>query len=258
MFMAAFPEHAGTLGFELSQLYVVCVLLNSCNNSQIGYDPSDKHAGHPAHVDDCAVTLNLCLQAPKRGGELKFENTKRIQQKTGQCIIHPGDQKHMAYAVQEGRRYNLIMWFNKKSEFTRLCELPKELQMEFVSHLKGKSKRGSSNMLVKELLELSRCNKFFNAACNLDSVWANLYQKDLANPPAKTVPKKSQIDPREKQTRMPKDEQPRMRLKNIKFGELPKGPEWKVKYAKAYHEKLLPPPQPLRKRLKRKKPAKRV
>lgn len=77
------------------------------------------------HVDDSAVTLNLCLQGGCSGSELYFRGARcdlhRQQQSSpnedfeyrheaGVAILHAGRHRHGVHPILRGRRRSLILW----------------------------------------------------------------------------------------------------------------------------------------------------
>lgn len=77
------------------------------------------------HVDDSAVTLNLCLGERFSGTELYFRGLRCDEHRqlpptpneafeyvheTGMAILHAGRHRHGVYPILRGRRRNLILW----------------------------------------------------------------------------------------------------------------------------------------------------
>jgi hypothetical protein len=77
------------------------------------------------HVDDSAVTLNLCLGTDFSGSELYFEGLRcdqhrqtwagpdesfEYEHEPGVAILHAGRHRHGVLPLRRGARRNLILW----------------------------------------------------------------------------------------------------------------------------------------------------
>jgi len=75
------------------------------------------------HVDDSAVTLNLCLERTGAGGEVWFAGSRCALHRQdpggaaavwaprpGWALLHRGAHRHGAWPVQGGHRRNLVVW----------------------------------------------------------------------------------------------------------------------------------------------------
>ncbi len=78
------------------------------------------------HVDDSAVTLNVCLGTEFTGGQLYFGGIRcaahvgstppkddeeiYLDHQIGTACIHLGNHRHRALPITSGRRLNLILW----------------------------------------------------------------------------------------------------------------------------------------------------
>ena len=82
------------------------------------------------HVDDSAVTLNLCLGDEWYGAELYFRGLRcdahrqtatdpsedfEIEHEIGQAILHAGRHRHGVHPLRRGRRRNLILWMQSST-----------------------------------------------------------------------------------------------------------------------------------------------
>ena len=82
------------------------------------------------HVDDSAVTLNLCLGGSFSGSELYFRGlrcdghrqtgTRRgeafeLEHEVGTAILHAGRHRHGVHPIRRGRRRNLILWMQSSA-----------------------------------------------------------------------------------------------------------------------------------------------
>ncbi|MCK6507316.1 hypothetical protein L6R53_28750 [Myxococcota bacterium] len=90
----------------------------------VDYGPGgDRDLG--LHVDDAEVTLNLCLEAGRDGGEIFFEGRRCMQHldtwarpeeqvtvahQPGMALLHAGKHRHGALPLPRGRRRNLVLW----------------------------------------------------------------------------------------------------------------------------------------------------
>ncbi len=88
------------------------------------YGPTtDESLGY--HVDDSAVTLNLCLGGEFNGSELYFRGLRcdehrqtpatpdedfEHEHEVGTAILHAGRHRHGVHPIRRGRRRNLILW----------------------------------------------------------------------------------------------------------------------------------------------------
>ncbi|KAL0481316.1 2-oxoglutarate and iron-dependent oxygenase domain-containing protein [Acrasis kona] len=77
------------------------------------------------HVDDSEVTINVCLGVEGfKGGNVFFggnrdkpetyEDYDEYENKVGRAIIHDGLHMHGALKLEDGERYNLIIWCRSK------------------------------------------------------------------------------------------------------------------------------------------------
>jgi len=77
------------------------------------------------HVDDAEVTVNICLSEGFSGGDLFMRGRRCFghmhtppepeeafvyAHTPGRALIHAGMHRHGAYAIEGGRRRNLILW----------------------------------------------------------------------------------------------------------------------------------------------------
>lgn len=92
----------------------------------------DKDRELAYHYDDAEVTLNVCIGGNFDGGELLFGKLKSskgpdferypVAHQVGMGLLHRGTHRHEAIPIEDGERYNLIMWC-RSSEF-RYNECP--------------------------------------------------------------------------------------------------------------------------------------
>lgn len=78
------------------------------------------------HVDDSAVTLNVCLGKEFTNGQLYFGGVRcsshtantlpradeeiYVEHQVGTACFHLGNHRHRALPITNGRRFNLILW----------------------------------------------------------------------------------------------------------------------------------------------------
>ena len=90
------------------------------------------------HVDDSAVTLNVCLGDDFSGTEIYFRGlrcdehrqtpatpseTFELEHEVGTALLHAGRHRHGVHPIRRGRRRNLILWLqsaNARAE-ARAC-----------------------------------------------------------------------------------------------------------------------------------------
>ena len=104
-------------------------------------DGGDLDLGY--HFDNAEVTLNVALTQSDsyKGGDLFFgsmrneldneKNWKRYPHKSYTGVLHRGQQRHGAYSLTSGCRYNLIVWMRASSVRNRkcpMCDLEPELE----------------------------------------------------------------------------------------------------------------------------------
>ncbi|KAI3901586.1 hypothetical protein MKW92_035328 [Papaver armeniacum] len=92
------------------------------------------------HVDDCEVTLNVCLGKQYSGGDLYFRgircdkhvNTEYQPEESfdyshviGQAVLHSGRHRYGARATRSGHRINLLLWC-RSSAFRELKKYQKD------------------------------------------------------------------------------------------------------------------------------------
>ncbi|CAF3607102.1 unnamed protein product [Adineta steineri] len=86
----------------------------------------DKDRKLDFHVDDSAVTLNLCLGTEFTDGQLYFGGVRcsshtgttaprhdeefYLEHQVGMACLHLGNHRHKALPITNGRRLNLILW----------------------------------------------------------------------------------------------------------------------------------------------------
>ena len=91
--------------------------------AEYGGEDGDDELGF--HVDDSAVTLNLCLGERFSGSELYFRGLRcdehrqtrptpnevfEFEHEAGTAILHAGRHRHGVHPLLRGRRRNLILW----------------------------------------------------------------------------------------------------------------------------------------------------
>eukprot|EP00794_Sanderia_malayensis_P014133 gene14133-15610_t len=85
------------------------------------------------HYDDAEVTLNVALGNQFEGGELYLSGMKSEVNWSDVCykychrktwgLIHRGQQMHGAMPIEEGQRYNLIIWMRASSVRNQICPM---------------------------------------------------------------------------------------------------------------------------------------
>ncbi|CAF3245360.1 unnamed protein product [Rotaria socialis] len=86
----------------------------------------DKDRKLDFHVDEAAVTLNVCLGTDFTGGQLYFGGVRcashigttkpradeeiYLEHQVGTACLHLGNHRHRAMPITSGRRLNLILW----------------------------------------------------------------------------------------------------------------------------------------------------
>jgi len=188
MLWSLFASEAGFEGFYGSSMYIV------------SYEQSSKLPAHPEHVDQCDLTLNLCLEEATRGGSFILGNGEdkvKMKVKKGQCVVHPGSTPHQVTPVKEGRRTHLIIWMKRKDLFPQFTLLPPEIQKEVVF-------QAAHQVNGKTILRFGQCNKRLHKMCNDEAVWKILVEKLPAPIPAvPKLPRLSRIAPEDIRTRRP-------------------------------------------------------
>ena len=86
------------------------------------------------HVDDSFLTINLCLNDSFKGSELVFEGARCprhietpatdsertcVDHKKGYIVFHHGKNRHYVKGIEDGERYNLIIWCQNSAEYSR-------------------------------------------------------------------------------------------------------------------------------------------
>lgn len=82
------------------------------------------------HVDDSAVTLNVCLGENFSGAEIYFRGMRcdlhrqtsatptesfELEHEVGTALLHAGRHRHGVHPIRRGRRRNLILWMQSSS-----------------------------------------------------------------------------------------------------------------------------------------------
>ncbi|RZC70828.1 hypothetical protein C5167_034005 [Papaver somniferum] len=123
-----------------------------CSFHEVGGSTLDSHHGFVVeygrdrdvdlgfHVDDCEVTLNVCLGRQFSGGDLYFRgircdkhvNTEYQPEESfdyshviGQAVLHSGRHRYGARATRSGHRINLLLWC-RSSAFRELKKYQKD------------------------------------------------------------------------------------------------------------------------------------
>ena len=91
------------------------------------------------HVDDSAVTLNLCLGEDFSGSELYFQGLRcdrhrqtptlrvedfELEHVPGTAILHAGRHRHGVHPIRRGRRRNLILWMQSRRSREAVTDCP--------------------------------------------------------------------------------------------------------------------------------------
>lgn len=97
--------------------------LDSHHSFVVEYGEDD--AGHGLHVDECEVTLNVCLGKQFTGGDMYFHGIRCVNhvdseipdegycqcpQVPGQALLYYGRHRHGVLPTSSGRRVNFTMW----------------------------------------------------------------------------------------------------------------------------------------------------
>ena len=152
-------------------------------------DSPDDLRWHPGHEDNCNITINFCLGADFKGGDLSVakdtvlakqaiarvaDEVKKehasylpecmyhsIAQQPGRALLHDGHHLHGARDVPHGERYNLIIVLGTVSQKPLpLLHLPRELQMGLLSRL-DRSTCAPSVPSVGLCARLRSCNELW-------------------------------------------------------------------------------------------------
>lgn len=126
------------------------------------------------HVDDAAVTLNVCLGEEFTGGELYFGGVRCsrhvgrtkatedeeivFQHQVGTACLHLGKHRHQALPITSGRRLNLILWVEQQSDFFETRRSSFFLSFFSVEHLSSTNKTMISARAGVECIEFSQIN----------------------------------------------------------------------------------------------------
>eukprot|EP00112_Aurelia_sp_Birch-Aquarium-sp1_P008546 Seg1945.3 transcript_id=Seg1945.3/GoldUCD/mRNA.D3Y31 product="2-oxoglutarate and iron-dependent oxygenase domain-containing protein 2" protein_id=Seg1945.3/GoldUCD/D3Y31 len=88
------------------------------------------------HYDDAEVTLNVSLGKEFKGGELYIAGMKNEKDWAEKCykyshkkchgLLHRGQQMHGAMEIEDGERFNLIIWMRSSSIRNKLCPMCNE------------------------------------------------------------------------------------------------------------------------------------
>ncbi|XP_041347458.1 2-oxoglutarate and iron-dependent oxygenase domain-containing protein 2-like isoform X2 [Gigantopelta aegis] len=91
------------------------------------------------HYDNSEVTLNVALSSNYAGGSLYFGNMRTESSRPSYTeyshratvgVVHRGQHRHGANAIQSGERYNLIIWMRSsrvRNQLCPMCDSPPEL-----------------------------------------------------------------------------------------------------------------------------------
>jgi len=119
---ALYPKHGGE---ELDHHHAFIVQYKLTEDKDLGF-----------HYDESEVTLNVCLGRKFKGsqlffmGWLEFPETHREQfiyeHHPGVGILHIGRHRHGALPIEDGERYNLIVWFRSSAYRQRRLEQGKD------------------------------------------------------------------------------------------------------------------------------------
>ena len=86
------------------------------------------------YVEDSFLTINLCLNDNFEGSELVFEGSRCprhfetptvdserscIDHKKGYIVSHHGKNRHYVKDIEDGERYDLIIWCQNSAEYSR-------------------------------------------------------------------------------------------------------------------------------------------
>eukprot|EP00005_Dracoamoeba_jomungandri_P004690 CAMPEP_0174258310 /NCGR_PEP_ID=MMETSP0439-20130205/7318_1 /TAXON_ID=0 /ORGANISM="Stereomyxa ramosa, Strain Chinc5" /LENGTH=543 /DNA_ID=CAMNT_0015341765 /DNA_START=36 /DNA_END=1666 /DNA_ORIENTATION=- len=127
------PSHVlGSPCFSKLEPYAMYAIKYSANGGQ---------TFHPIHVDDSALSLNVCLGEEFDEGDLYFILDSRhiskqqdkgkkikVQHEKGKGVLHWGDIPHGANKITSGERVNLVFWWKRSDYFPLFSDLPLELQ----------------------------------------------------------------------------------------------------------------------------------
>lgn len=114
----------------------VKIRFDSTHSYIVRYGPEyDRELG--LHVDDSLITMNLCLNDGFSGSDLILNGTRCpihmnthcsdnketcIKHEKGVMILHAGKNRHYVTPIEEGERYNLIVWCQNNDEKNQWLE----------------------------------------------------------------------------------------------------------------------------------------
>ncbi|XP_065054766.1 2-oxoglutarate and iron-dependent oxygenase domain-containing protein 2-like isoform X2 [Rhopilema esculentum] len=85
------------------------------------------------HYDDAEITLNVSLGKEFNGGELYISGMKDELDWSSHCykyehrktrgLLHRGQQMHGAMEIEDGERYNLVIWMRSSSVRNKCCPM---------------------------------------------------------------------------------------------------------------------------------------
>ena len=109
--------------------------LDSHHGFIVEYQLGSKDEDLEYHMDEAEVTLNLCLGKKFNGGNVFFNGIRnhwstedfqedfKFQHEPGLALIHIGQHWHGANKIQDGERYNLILWMRSSTYHKSIAEM---------------------------------------------------------------------------------------------------------------------------------------
>ena len=102
----------------------------SSHHSFITRYSADANQDLSLHVDASHITINICLESRTQGADLIFTGTRcrshvdtapdepmtRFRFRSGDAVLHAGNQRHFVTPLESGIRTNLVIWMRLEGE----------------------------------------------------------------------------------------------------------------------------------------------
>jgi hypothetical protein len=110
--------------------------------------------------------VNINLGKEFEGGDLYFSSrlNEAVEHKVGNAVIHSGEITHGAFALRNGERINLVLWFKIE---TLPFEIFQNFPTDVVTHV-------LSQLNPADLCAISQCSKKMYQLANSQILWKNL------------------------------------------------------------------------------------
>jgi len=117
-----YPEYIGSSGIDSQRAFVV----------SYDYEKMGEDTDLNLHYDNAEITINIGLSKDFKGGELFFTHMKNegsnekyhvVEHNQGKGVLHRGAHFHGAMPLDEGERYNMIIWMRASSVRNKTCPM---------------------------------------------------------------------------------------------------------------------------------------